>query len=362
MLDEPIVCSAAFTGGVALGISLRADAAAAAGIPLAVLLLLTKFFRQKGQKKEKLFLFCVFATGLFCGMVAEDAQGWRWERAEGWADALRRLVRSLPYRRPETAELVCALLTGDRSGLSAPLKAAFRQSGASHLLALSGMHIGILYLAVTRLLQVLGNAPAWKKIRSAGIILLCGAYTLAVGAGPSIVRAFLFIFLRETAVLLERRVAAKDVFCSALILQLALSPPVLREIGFQLSYLAMAGITFVFPHLQAWWTEPAEADRRPAPLRAIRKMLRRVWELSALSLSCQLFTGPLAWWKFGTFPLWFLLTNLLCAPLMTLLMTASLLTVVLAAAGSVPPALLTLDEACCRALSFTLETIASMSA
>ena len=169
-------------------------------------------------------------------------------------------------------------------------------------------------------------------------------------------RAWLFIVLRETALILERKVRPSDILAGALILQEAMDPTAVREIGFQLSYLAMTGIVFLYPKLQKLWPEEegfSGTSRRSNGLLSIG--LHKVWDISALSISCQVFTGPLAWWKFGSFPLFFLLTNLLCMPLMTLVMAGALL-----ALTTRIPLLLTVNETCCRALIFTLETIASL--
>lgn len=380
---DGIVKSLCFTGGVAAGLSLSETAVfSAAGWPFAVpllllpLLLLTQFFWEKGQKMEILFLFCVFVTGIFCGVIGggwdagwgggggaggDAGGGGRWVSGgsgeedgirripwwdpRGFSAALRALIGRIPYPHEETAPLVTALLTGERSALSREIRQAFRESGASHLLALSGMHVGVLCLVAEKALGIFGNAPGWKKTRGVLLVLFCGFYTLAVGAGPSIVRAFFFLLLRQAAVLLERKIPPSDIFSGALILQLCITPAALRSIGFQLSYLAMSGIVFLMPRLSALYQG---------------KWLKKVWELCALSLSCQVFTGPLVWWKFGTFPPYFLLTNLLSAPLMTLVMLSSLLSVINAAFQCDVPFLYLLNDFLCRALIFSLEVIASL--
>lgn len=347
--DENISWAMCFTAGVVLGQAAREARLWLAGVTLALLLAYTHFSGKKCLKKEKFFLFCVFASGLFCGLLAEEDTGaWHWQRAERWADAVRMRIRSLPWRDTVTGELVCTLLTGDRSGLPPALKNAFRRSGASHLLALSGLHVGMICQVVDKLSGLAGNTPVQKKARSVLLILFCGLYTLSTGAGPSIVRAFFFIALRETASILERKVSPSDILAGALILQEALHPPIVRETGFQLSYLAMAGITYLYPRLQKAWPETEREN-------GLKKGLHKVWDLCALSISCQVLTGPLAWWKFGSLPLWFLLTNLLCMPLMTVVMAGSL-----AALATTSEGLVALDEACCRVLIFILETIASL--
>lgn len=347
--EENIARPLCFTAGIILGLAAREAQPYLAGTTLAMLLLYTFFSGEKGLKKEKVFLFCVFATGLLCGLLAEAGEKtWHWPRAEQWAEAVRTAIRALPYRDKSTNELLCALLTGDRSGLSSELRNAFRQSGAAHLLALSGLHIGIIYMVIGKVLETAGNAPVWKKTRSLLLVTVCGLYTLSVGAGPSIVRAFFFIFLRETAGLLGRKIRASDILAGALILQEMLYPPVVREIGFQLSYLAMAGITFLYPLLQKAWPETKREHWG-------KRSLHKIWDLCALSISCQTLTGPLAWWKFGSFPPWFLLTNLLCMPLMSLVLVGALLAL---ATGSKWVVLI--NEACCRLLIFILDTISTL--
>jgi len=131
---------------------------------------------------------------------------------------------------------------------------------------------------------------------------------MMTGAAPSLVRAFLFILLNESARLLPgRQRRPLNIFCTALIIQLACKPEVIRSLGFQLSYLAMLGIQLLYPRLDAWYPSPGPGRRDP---------LRRIWSAMALSCSCQLFTAPLVWLRFGTFPRYFLLTNLGGLPLL----------------------------------------------
>ena len=295
--------------------------------------------------------------GCFCALTdaagdsaAEDAAP---EWAERAAAALRRTADAVPYPSPATGPLVKALTTGDRSGLDRETVQVFRRSGASHLLALSGLHLGILYMLLLRITALFGNRPAVRRTRGLLLIVLSGLYALVTGASPSIVRAFLFILLGETARLLGRPQPPLRIFCGALLLQLALNPSVIATVGFQLSYLAMAGIYLLFPRLRAWYpSEGPSADRRNLP--------RRMWELMALTLSCQAFTAPLAWFYFRTFPKYFLLTNLLAMPLTTGLMLLSVTVLALTALGCCPAVLIALNDRAATLLLHVLGIIASM--
>lgn len=229
---------------------------------------------------------------------------------------LRDLILSIPFRDHGTSGLLLALVSGDKSLMSPETVSAFRTSGGAHLLALSGMHLGIIYLLLRRILAVLGNRPVVSHIRSVTIILATALYTWFCGCGPSLMRAWLFIALWETSRILHRPQDPGHIFCTALTLHLILTPTAALQIGFQLSYLAMVGIVFLWPHVRTWY----KGD-----------IMRRIWDLSSLSICCQLFTGPLTLFHFGTFPRLFLVTNLVAAPLMGVVMICGIAAIALAA-------------------------------
>jgi competence protein ComEC len=268
---------------------------------------------------------------------------------QGAATALQGLIDSMPFPHENTAPLLKAFLTGDRSGLSPAVKTLFRQSGASHLLALSGLHIGILYLLLGKLTWVLGRSPAARRIRSGLTIAAAGVFTLMTGASPSIVRAFLFIVINEVLHLSGRPRDPVRVLCLALFLQLAVTPEAIRSVGFQLSYLAMAGIFLLYPSMEKWYPDSG----RPDPLRSL-------WKTAALSISCQVFTAPLVWLRFHSFPVHFLITNLLAIPITTGLMGMAVLCLALGGAGCCPELLARATDALCTLLLRVLEIIASM--
>ena len=262
---------------------------------------------------------------------------------------LRDFIDSIPFPSEGTAPLLKALLTGDRSELSRDTVRVFRESGGAHLLALSGLHIGILYLFLSRLLWPLGNSPRARGIRYVLTVLAAALFTLVTGASPSIVRAFLFIFINETARLSGRPRNALRVLSTALLVQLVLNPSAITSVGFQLSYLAMAGIFLLYPRLEAWWPKGPRIDP-----------LRKVWQAAALSISCQAFTGPLAWYRFHTFPTYFLITNLFAMPVTTLLMGSAVTTLALRSLGCCPAFLMQVTDTLSGVLTRILQIISSM--
>ena len=118
---------------------------------------------------------------------------------------LARLIDRTPFTGENSRAIIKALLTGIRDELPRDTVRIFRESGASHILALSGLHLGIIYLCLKRLLLPLGNSVPARTAGSAAVIVLCGLYALGTGASPSIVRAFLFILIGETGRALSGR-------------------------------------------------------------------------------------------------------------------------------------------------------------
>lgn len=386
----------AFTFGAASGLLLSRISMHAAYISSATSLLvaLTLTVITSADRRQAEILLLFLTAGVFCaatstltslGAVAGKPL------FAGLAADFRSMISSIPFPHEGTAPLVNALLTGDRSSLDSSVMNSFRDSGASHILALSGLHLGIIYGILLKVTSIFGKHPTVKAVRSLIIISLCGIYTLATGASPSLVRAFLFILVNETARLTHRSNNPLRVYCAALFIQTAINPQMISSTGFQLSYLAMAGIFLLYPALKKWYPQEeaagdmliekdaglTESDRLEGVMsdkgccRARRcwtswmKTIvsaapRKIWDAAALTISCQVFTGPLAWWKFGTFPKYFLLTNLLSLPLTSAVMLLSVSTSVLFAIGICPDFLITLTDSSASLLLFIMKVISSM--
>lgn len=386
----------AFTFGAASGLLLSRISMHAAYISSATSLLvaLTLTVITSADRRQAEILLLFLTAGVFCaatstltslGAVAGKPL------FAGLAADFRSMISSIPFPHEGTAPLVNALLTGDRSSLDSSVMNSFRDSGASHILALSGLHLGIIYGILLKVTSIFGKHPTVKAVRSLIIISLCGIYTLATGASPSLVRAFLFILVNETARQTHRSNNPLRVYCAALFIQTAIDPQVISSTGFQLSYLAMAGIFLLYPALKKWYPQKEAAGDMPIEngagltesdglegvmidkgCRSARRCWtswmktivsaapRKIWDAAALTISCQVFTGPLAWWKFGTFPKYFLLTNLLSLPLTSAVMLLSVSTSVLFTIGICPDFLISLTDSSASLLLFIMKVISSM--
>lgn len=320
---------------------------------------LTRLGRLSGRRIFFAGIFIV--TGIFCSLnyhiasgIPEYESGFIGSAAANAVGTLQNVIDNIPYPSETSGPLVKALLTGDKSDLTKEITGIFRDSGASHILALSGLHLGVLYILLARLTAPLGNSPWIRRLRYSLIIVAALFYSIMTGATPSIIRAFLFITINETAKLLGRKREPVRVLLAALTIQLALKPDVITSVAFQLSYMAMAGIFLLFPTLDRIYPAP-NGSKLPR-----FNPLRKIWSAAMLSISCQVFTGPLAWYYFHTFPKYFILTNLIALPLTSAIITLSVATIALSFLGICPEPLVILNDHAMQALLFCLEIISGL--
>jgi competence protein ComEC len=236
------------------------------------------------------------------GLKLERAGEWSIARAFGLARAgLRARVATL---MPQTeATLLMGLLTGEQSGLPPKVAQAFRNTGTSHILAVSGYNVTqIVNLALV--LFVVAAFPHRRALLAAGVAVM--SFTWFVGAGPSVVRAALMGALMLLARRLGRRYDAPIGLTSAAAVMLLANPFILRyDLGFRLSFAAVLGLmTFA------------------RPLATRLKWLRSRFLIDALSttLAATLFTLPISLAEFGVLAYVGPLANLLVAPIIGPLM------------------------------------------
>ena len=223
----------------------------------------------------------------------------------GVADRLRRWLRrsSSPGLTGERRALVEGVLLGDDGGLSDDSKRAFRRSGLYHLLAVSGQNVVLLAGGVLGLGLALGIGRAWGHV---GALAAIGAYVLAVGPQPSVIRAAIAGAAVSVAWLAGRLRDGWHLLLVAACGLLAWNPYSLFDAGFQLSFGAVAAI-FVLgrPFLRALEGYPMPGQLRSAV---------------AISGACTLVTAPLLWFEFGRVPLYGVVANALVEPAMPLLL------------------------------------------
>jgi competence protein ComEC len=217
----------------------------------------------------------------------------------GAGDRLRAWLRaaSAPGLTGERRAVLEGVVLGDDNGLSPGLKTAFRRSGLYHLLAVSGQNVVLLAGGVLELVVLLGLSRTWGHV---GALAAIGAYVLAVGPQPSVIRAAVAGFAVSIAWLAARERDQWHVLLLAAVVLLAWSPYALFDAGFQLSFVAVIAI-FVAARPLA-----RELEGYPMP-----PYLRLALPVAA---ACSLATAPVLWLQFGAVPLLGVVANALVEP------------------------------------------------
>ncbi|MBC9811134.1 ComEC/Rec2 family competence protein [Crocinitomicaceae bacterium CZZ-1] len=196
----------------------------------------------------------------------------------------------------ENAPVIRAILLGDKSDLDVETKRSFSTAGAMHLLAVSGMHVGLIVLLLLGIFKRLflhrGRVVAYILI-----LILLWLYAFLTGFSASVVRAVLMFTFLLLAKSMRRDYQPVSALSIAGFFILMWDPVAIFAVGFQLSFLAMLGIFSVYPLL-----EKAILFRR--------KWLNTVWQGTAIGLGAQAFTLPVSLFYFHQFPNYFILTNL----------------------------------------------------
>ncbi|MDA3868329.1 MAG: ComEC/Rec2 family competence protein [Salinivirgaceae bacterium] len=200
-----------------------------------------------------------------------------------------------------------ALTLGDKSMLDHDLRQGYASAGLMHILAVSGLHVGIIYVIVLYLFKPVASTKWGKRLRFIVSICILWGYAMLTGLSPSVTRAATMFSVFVAGDLAGRKYAVYNSMALAAFLLLFHTPEIITNVGFQMSFLAVFGIVTFFPHIKRW-------------LYFKHGFLRKGWELIAVSLAAQAITTPLALSYFNQFPLLFLLSNILMVPLATGLM------------------------------------------
>jgi competence protein ComEC len=210
---------------------------------------------------------------------------------------------------PAEFSVAAAILLGNDETLEPELRASYAATGVSHILCVSGMHVGVIFMILGFLLKPLDGTVRTRFIKNVLLLIAVWLYANITGLAPSVTRAatmFSFVIIGK---FLHRKTNVFHSLFASLFMLLSIKPLLLFEMGFQLSYLAVFGIV-LFQNKITKWYKPKT------------KVVKYFWELSAVSLVAQAATAPIATYYFGQFPNYFLLTNLFVIP-MSFVMTVT---------------------------------------
>lgn len=202
--------------------------------------------------------------------------------------------------------VLSAMTLGDKTAISAALADDYSVSGAAHVLALSGLHLGIIFTVLTFVFSRL----RFRSLSLALVALAIWTYVFIVGMSPSVMRSAVMLTVYSFVSLLNRNSLSLNTLSLAAVVLLVANPLYLYDVGFQMSFLSVLFILLLYRPLHA-----------ALPLRWRRiKAVDYVWQMACVSLSAQLGVAPLVAFYFGRFSCYFLITNFLVIPMATLIL------------------------------------------
>jgi len=230
----------------------------------------------------------------------------------------------------EELSIIQALLLGQRHDISAETYNDYKNAGAVHILAVSGLHIGILLLLLQFLLRPLEHLTHGRKLKLVIIVILLWGFAFVAGLSASIVRAVtMFTFVAYALYLNKPSNTFNILALSMFFILLVFDPKLLFQVGFQMSYAAVFAIVWMYPLLQKFWSPK-------------NSVLKKIWQLLSVSVAAQLGVLPISLFYFHQFPGLFFVSNLLIVPALGAILGLGILVIILALFNMLPPFLVTI--------------------
>ncbi|MCC5939077.1 MAG: ComEC/Rec2 family competence protein [Lunatimonas sp.] len=207
----------------------------------------------------------------------------------------------LYLQRSEANQIAKALLLGQKSSMESDMKEAYATAGAMHVLAVSGLHVGIVY-GFFFLFWKPQRLNFFRRVLLLSLVIcLIWSYAMITGMSPSVMRAATMFTFVALAQMRSRSPSIFNPLALSALLLVLYDPFIFYAVGFQLSYAALLGILVFQPVIVSWWTPSS-------------KMVDYFWQIASVSMAAQLATFPLTLHYFHSFPTYFLLSNLVAIP------------------------------------------------
>ena len=245
----------------------------------------------------------------------------------------------------EVFGVVQALLLGQRNDIPKALYKDYQNAGAVHILAISGLHVGVLVLIFQAILLPLTRLPKGKVVRLLVLILLLWGFAFITGLSASVVRAVTMFSFLSYAWCLDRPTSGFNLAALSMLTLLLVKPLFLFQVGFQMSYAAVFAILWLYPKLQAFWS--------PEPW-----LLKKIWSLLTVSVSAQLGVLPISLFYFHQFPTLFFISNLVIVPFLGILLGGGLIVLGLASMRWLPPEVVWIYEHMIFAMNRVIQWVA----
>ncbi|MDD2634847.1 MAG: ComEC/Rec2 family competence protein [Bacteroidales bacterium] len=258
------------------------------------------------------------------------------------------LIASLEKNGLSNDELavVSALALGYKDKLSDELRHSYSSSGAMHILAVSGLHVGIIYGILVFIFSFLKNKRL-KYLKTALIIIFIWIYATLTGLSPSVSRAALMFSIMALGNLQNRSAGSLNAIAVSAFILLIINPLNITNIGFQLSYAAVIGIILLYPKIYGIFEVK-------------NKWIDKVWSLTAVSVAAQIATAPIGLFYFHQFSNYFILANYLLIPLSTLAIWVCILAFIFSGFGMIAPFIIKVLSLIVKTMNYFSSSIESL--
>ena len=220
-------------------------------------------------------------------------------------DFLLETMQDLGIEGEEYA-VAAAILLGYDDTLPTELRQKYVAAGSMHILCVSGMHVGVIFIVFSYMLGFLSKKERWQHIlKQSLLLLLIWLYALLAGLAPSILRSTIMLSFVVVGEMLKRNGVLLNSLAASAFLLLCIDPANLLNVGFLLSYCAVIGIVVIQKPLYRLVFSRS-------------KLVDKIWELTSVTLSAQIATAPLSIYYFHQFPTYFWLSNLFMGPISTI--------------------------------------------
>jgi competence protein ComEC len=279
-------------------------------------------------------------------IVLDDGNTTLWGRAAQIRNQITEKLAQAGFKDDELA-VVQALLLGDRNDISGKTYDDYKNAGAVHILALSGLHIGILLFIINFLLRPLGLFTYGRQLKLLLSVILLWGFAFLAGLSPSIIRACTMFSFVAYAIYLNRPSSSFNILAlSILFILLFIDPNLIFQVGFQMSYAAVFAIVGLYPLFQKIWFPK-------------NNLLRYIWQLFTVSIAAQLGVLPISLLYFHQFPGLFFVSNLLLIPFMGIILGLGILVIALALTHLLPDLLAQIFRGCITLMNQVVSWVAT---
>lgn len=246
--------------------------------------------------------------------------------------------------------IINALLLGQRQNIDNATFTDYRDAGAIHILAVSGLHVGILLLVLNMLFTPLNRfGKIGKILKTVLIILSLWCFAIIAGLSPSVLRAVTMFSFIAIGMLFRTKTNIYNALIISMFILLCIRPLSLFDVGFQLSYIAVVSIVWIQPSLVALYNPRYYIDKT-------------LWETFTVTIAAQLGILPLSLFYFHQFPLLFFVANLIIIPILEIILCLGILVLVLSALQCLPHWIGTTFGSCIDTMNTLVHWVASQEA